>query len=528
MKSSEQTNYQYLVGLPFTIWVNICHQFGLVKGSGGGTTEQLADTPPVINQQQQDTPNDRLAPLESEEIRAQRLLREARKPLTERLNQLNLNKRSVIPGVTEEEMLRLKKVRLSILGTIANATSVDDLSSVSDDIDRLAQAIEIAKAMGILNQARSELRERFDRLNVPSEAETEDAEEMQRARDEVDRLFGTLELSAKNNTAIMEKLDALVEMRQKILSSIRQKAKSKQKASQFKPVQPTTKLAPKTEAPVRDMTEETGLPRKKIIAYEKKITELGVDKEDAPDELVKICKWTGSDEMVLDIVLGSKACYQAFQTAQDLGILADDILEDAEEAGGLTETNFLDAVKGLKEILQQYDKKPTTTTMEERRQRNLEKKAKQLEEEQEHARRQAELLGETVRQQQRQTRAERVAPYRQITSGNEIARNAFTVALDYFVSNGGAGNISLGGEYSNQEMLDALRAWRTLGTAVAQVAERLENPPIRAASRFTGIQDKRALGKGNVGDTLAKRTRQGNFILYCGNGPGINVHADVG
>jgi hypothetical protein len=47
-----------------------------------------------------------------------------------------------------------------------------------------------------------------------------------------------------------------------------------------------------------------------------------------------------------------------------------------------------------------------------------------------------------------------------------------------------------------------------------------EASPFTGASRFVEVQNKRELGRGQVGDTLATRTKQGDFILYLGRGNG--------
>ena len=76
-------------------------------------------------------------------------------------------------------------------------------------------------------------------------------------------------------------------------------------------------------------------------------------------------------------------------------------------------------------------------------------------------------------------------------------------------------NPTLSGEYTAEEIYDAIREWRDLG-------------PYECAKNFHAFdpQNKAAAGKGNVGQTLDTRSWQANLICEWGNKK-INVHVNL-
>ncbi|HZG56800.1 hypothetical protein [Paenibacillus sp.] len=101
--------------------------------------------------------------------------------------------------------------------------------------------------------------------------------------------------------------------------------------------------------------------------------------------------------------------------------------------------------------------------------------------------------------------------------GDDLANAVFEVAKSAFV--GGNTNVSVSGEYSQNEVDDAIGAWTDLLEG-GKLTERITNV------HFYRRQDKAAAGKGNVGATLARRGVQANFISTW-MGAKVNVHVDI-
>ncbi|ADZ91944.1 hypothetical protein [Marinomonas mediterranea] len=101
--------------------------------------------------------------------------------------------------------------------------------------------------------------------------------------------------------------------------------------------------------------------------------------------------------------------------------------------------------------------------------------------------------------------------------GNDLAEDVFTLMKDSYVA--GNQNVTLAGEYTQQEIqgaIDAMKAFIDNG----DLTENITNV------HFFSRQDKAAVGKGRVGDTLATRGVQANFIATW-RGKKINVHVDT-
>ena len=98
---------------------------------------------------------------------------------------------------------------------------------------------------------------------------------------------------------------------------------------------------------------------------------------------------------------------------------------------------------------------------------------------------------------------------------DDLSSSALEEAYDRYVKNPMQPNITLGKTYTQSEVNAGLKVWKALNGWADGVT-------------FWGYagQDKAALGKGNVGDTLAKRGVQANFLCKW-SGKTINVHIDI-
>jgi hypothetical protein len=101
---------------------------------------------------------------------------------------------------------------------------------------------------------------------------------------------------------------------------------------------------------------------------------------------------------------------------------------------------------------------------------------------------------------------------------DDLANTVFEVMKSGYVS--GNMNVSVGGTRTQQQVDDAITAFRVLVARGTDLADNIKN------FHWFRRQDKSALGKGNVGATLDTRGVQANFIATWG-GRIINAHVDI-
>lgn len=103
------------------------------------------------------------------------------------------------------------------------------------------------------------------------------------------------------------------------------------------------------------------------------------------------------------------------------------------------------------------------------------------------------------------------------TFNDDLANNVFKAMKNAFV--GGNKNVSIAGDYSQTQVDDAIAAFRLM-LEDGNLTDDLTN------FHFYRRQNKAEAGKGRVGDTLATREIQANFIGSW-KGSKINVHVDI-